>query len=344
MSGGWLQYLTAGGPLDFEPPLETDDVAFAYATLLEHPELDLAEFASCLGRDEQSIKVVLDRLVDLALLQRGRNERGQLVAVSPVVAMQRLIGRERILLRERQQFLEHSFGMLSSALSRYIERAAESAESPIAEPLENLAAVRRRLEELAVETQFEILSFTPMAKHPNATREASRALDFAVLGRGVRMRTLYPDIICSEPEALRYANDLAAAGAEIQLVPDLPVRLIIIDRETAIVPMNPSDATAGGLLIRHPGTLAALLALFESYWESSRPLPAGGGAAADLDCSQQEIAVLHLLANGAKDEAVAHHLGMSVRTLRRVVADLMTRTKASSRFELGVKAAQRGWL
>ncbi|MFE7408952.1 response regulator transcription factor [Streptomyces laurentii] len=58
----------------------------------------------------------------------------------------------------------------------------------------------------------------------------------------------------------------------------------------------------------------------------------------------QEREVLRMLANGDKDETVARALGISVRTERRMVADLLARTGASSRFELGVKAAKAGWV
>ncbi|MDP9611903.1 MULTISPECIES: LuxR C-terminal-related transcriptional regulator [Streptomyces] len=44
------------------------------------------------------------------------------------------------------------------------------------------------------------------------------------------------------------------------------------------------------------------------------------------------------------DSAVARQLGMSDRTVRRVVAQLMERLGAQSRFEAGVRAVERGWI
>lgn len=54
--------------------------------------------------------------------------------------------------------------------------------------------------------------------------------------------------------------------------------------------------------------------------------------------------MLRLLAAGLTDEAVARRLDVSVRTLRRVTADLMERLEARSRFQAGYLAATRGWL
>ena len=50
------------------------------------------------------------------------------------------------------------------------------------------------------------------------------------------------------------------------------------------------------------------------------------------------------MAAGVTDEAAANRLGVSLRTVRRRVADLMERLDASSRFEAGLKAGRRGWL
>lgn len=60
--------------------------------------------------------------------------------------------------------------------------------------------------------------------------------------------------------------------------------------------------------------------------------------------SAQEQQLLKLLASGLTDEAAGKRLGVSLRTVRRHMAALMERLNATSRFEAGLKAAQRGWL
>jgi DNA-binding NarL/FixJ family response regulator len=60
--------------------------------------------------------------------------------------------------------------------------------------------------------------------------------------------------------------------------------------------------------------------------------------------SAAELLLLELLADGLKDEAVARALGVSVRTVRRMVAELMNRLDARSRFQAAILAKQRGWL
>jgi DNA-binding NarL/FixJ family response regulator len=54
--------------------------------------------------------------------------------------------------------------------------------------------------------------------------------------------------------------------------------------------------------------------------------------------------ILELLMLGAKDEAIARHLGVSLRTVRRRVADLMDDLGTGTRFQAGMEAVRRGWL
>jgi DNA-binding CsgD family transcriptional regulator len=60
--------------------------------------------------------------------------------------------------------------------------------------------------------------------------------------------------------------------------------------------------------------------------------------------SAAELLLLALLADGLKDEAVARALGVSVRTVRRMVAELMHRLDARSRFQAALLAQRKGWL
>ena len=57
-----------------------------------------------------------------------------------------------------------------------------------------------------------------------------------------------------------------------------------------------------------------------------------------------ESRLLVLLARGLTDDAAARRLNISVRTERRMMANLMRRLAATSRFEAGAKAVQRGWI
>ncbi|MER5883126.1 LuxR C-terminal-related transcriptional regulator [Streptomyces sp. NPDC001941] len=63
-----------------------------------------------------------------------------------------------------------------------------------------------------------------------------------------------------------------------------------------------------------------------------------GRIAADSVQSQ----VLRLLCSGAKDEAAARQMGVSVRTYRRYVARILKSLDVTSRFQAGIRAAELG--
>ncbi|MEU6681013.1 LuxR C-terminal-related transcriptional regulator [Streptomyces sp. NPDC046925] len=72
--------------------------------------------------------------------------------------------------------------------------------------------------------------------------------------------------------------------------------------------------------------------------------PTGGDSLSSTDLSSTERALLRLAAEGCTDAAAASRLHVSHRTARRMMAALMERLGARSRFEAGVKAVRLGWL
>lgn len=51
-----------------------------------------------------------------------------------------------------------------------------------------------------------------------------------------------------------------------------------------------------------------------------------------------------MLASGMKDEKIARGLGVSLRTVSRMLSELMQEMGATSRFEAGVRAHRLGWV
>lgn len=316
------------------------DLISAYTALYQEPGLSVLDLAARLGRSADEIWIILEQMTELSLIHAPEEDHPVVFVKHPALAMQQLISREQALLAERWQHLEHGYKALSSVMPAFITRHGRPSDDCIPEHLGGLAAVRQRLEELGSNARQEIMSFSPTAANPTNTRTVSRALNLATLHRRVAMKTLYPDSITFEPAAVEYAKELIAAGAQVRITPSLPLRLIIVDREVAVVPLDPSDGTAGALVVKDVGTVTALVALFEAFWDSARELC---DDQRQTDCTPLERAILRQLAMGAKDEAVARQFGLSVRTLRRGIADMMERLQARSRFELGARSVLRGW-
>ena len=91
--------------------------------------------------------------------------------------------------------------------------------------------------------------------------------------------------------------------------------------------------------VRQRGIVEVVTSYFEELWR--RALPAA--ELEDLPNAERRL-LLAELASGAQDEQIARRLGVSLRTVRRRVAELLEELGATSRFEAGVEAARRAWL
>ncbi|MEV6302897.1 LuxR C-terminal-related transcriptional regulator [Actinoplanes sp. NPDC051861] len=312
-----------------------------YRCLLRRPEWGVADIAQHLNIAGEDVREALDCLFDLALVRESADLPGGIHVVDPDVALRQALARQQAEVARRQQEVAES----QAAVARLIDdfsQARRQAEAATTELL-GMDAVQDRLARLAQETSFEVLTLMPGGAQSPGALERARQNDTKLLERHVRIRTIGLDSIRNDPGTMAHARFLTEGGAEFRTSAVLPPRMILVDRRAALVPIDAADTRRGALLVNGSGLVAAMLALFEQVWDIATPL----GAARDPDregLSAQERALLKLLAQGLTDEAAATRLGVSHRTARRMMADLMERLEARSRFEAGLKAAQRGWL
>ncbi|MEC3997662.1 LuxR C-terminal-related transcriptional regulator [Actinacidiphila sp. DG2A-62] len=329
-------------PAGETPPFGLDALSESvYRLLLLHPEDGPPQIAGRLARSETEILGSLERLADLALV-RPPGATGRWRALSPEAGMAVLLARQEAEAARRQAELDHSRGAMASLIAEF-SRTRQSSPPSGVEIISSLQDVRERLEQLASEAVAEVLSFAPGGPQPAAVMEASRALDRQSLERGVRMRTVFLDSVRNDQATVQYAQWLNELGGTVRTVPALPLRMIIADGTTAVVPLDPGDSDQGAVLLRSPGVIAALRALFEQVWEHAKPL----GEEVQRDgygLTGQERQLLRLLSEGLTDERAAQRLGVSLRTIRRMMAALMTRLDSRSRFQAGIKVAASGWL
>ncbi len=164
-----------------------------------------------------------------------------------------------------------------------------------------------------------------------------RRADHDNLRRGVRYRVLLPGNVRDHPAVVLRLGRLVAAGAQIRTVPHVPADVTVIDGELA---MLARDRSAGDVaVVVMPGVVDTVVALFERLWPSALPLRSDQD---DLGAREREL--LALLSAGCTDETAAAHMGVSVRTVRRMMSAIMLRLGARSRFQAGLRAADRGLL
>lgn len=328
--------VTDGRPFGLDALAES-----VYRVLLLYSEDGPPQIAERLSLAEDSVLASLERLADLALA-RPPGSSGRWRAVNPEAGLAALLARQEADAARRQSELDRDRGAMAGLIAEYAQVHRGSSASGV-EVISGIQDVRDRLEQLAAEAVAEVLSFAPGGPQPAAVMAASRALDQQSLARGVRMRTVYLDSVRNDQATVQYAQWLNELGGTVRTVPALPLRMIIADACTAVVPLDPDDPVKGAVLLRSPGILAALGALFEQVWARAKPL----GEVSQRDThglTGQERQLLKLLADGLTDERAAQRLGVSLRTVRRMMAALMTRMDSRSRFQAGIKVAALGWL
>lgn len=312
----------------------------AYRLLLEHPGWDVEQLASSMDCSELEVHRALDALADLQLLAPRAGTAG-ITPVSPDVGLTALLSQNERELEVRRRLHDEAQAAvqrLQNRFGRHEDYAPDSGSQLIGEE-----ALHARWDELVEAMSTECLSFLPEDPRPAGTAVAGAALEVAALERGVAIRTLHQECVRNDGAASQRIGMLVDAGEEVRTVPSLPHLLIIIDREFALVPIEPEDPRQGALELHSPGVIAALRGLFEHVWKEALPWDEedqGDGRG----LSRRERELLHLLASGWTDQAISRSLGLSVRTVRRDVSGLMGRLGARSRFEAGALAVRAGWL
>ena len=172
--------------------------------------------------------------------------------------------------------------------------------------------------------------------------------DFAQLplpayGGRVRCRSIYDAAAMEFPVARRVIQACADAGEQARLLPRVPMKMKLADSTTAMLPLTPAG-TAGALVIRAPVIISALREYFEMLWDRATPLKPERAAASAGRLTPAQKAVLELMAQGLNDGAIARRSGLSITTVRRHIAAIMTRLGVSSRFAAGAAAQRKGWI
>ncbi|MGW3287742.1 response regulator transcription factor [Streptomyces sp. NPDC001002] len=303
-----------------------------YRSILHQPDAGAGGWALMARATPAELREACDRLLALGLLQPP-DSMGGLRAVDPRVAIRALIRRretesELVAATAEEMATAYEAGLLREEPSRLIEVASGE------------GAIAARLEEMYARAEHEVCLFdTPPYLAPPAPQVDLQA---DLLKRGIVSRGIYAATALEDPNALSRAWNMVELGEQARVLPSVPLKLLVVDGRRALLPLTSS--AAGGycaVVVWHSAVTEALQKLFELAWQQATPLgrPAGNG-----ELSEDEQALTRLLAAGLKDEAVARHLGISLRTLRRRVSDLQERLGAASRFQLGLRAAQRGWL
>ncbi|MEC4575008.1 LuxR family transcriptional regulator [Streptomyces virginiae] len=308
-----------------------------YTRLLEGGPAPTTALAAALGLSEDHTERAAAELVRHRLLAHDPDgTRARWRAVSPYTAAAELVGPEENRLRRRLETLERTRARLSSLIPLYEETYRRGADSGAVEVVEARDRVMLLISDAAARCTQEVLTVQPGGGRPPGYLERALPRDLEMLGRGVRLQTLYQHTARYSPGTQEYVRAVSAAGAEVRTLGELFGKMLVFDRATAFLPVwdNPDAA----VVLREPSAVAFLCSVFANAWSLAEPFSASYTATTS---TQLQDTIAGRLADGAKDELIARRLGMSLRTCRRHIAELMDELGAESRFQAGYLLALR---
>ncbi|WP_327683764.1 DNA-binding response regulator [Kitasatospora sp. NBC_00458] len=177
---------------------------------------------------------------------------------------------------------------------------------------------------------------------PEAKAAIGGRVRAAAAAPGFTARKLLSPVALADEEARAHLRAVQGAGALVRISGSpLPHETILIDRRVMILAGREAPAGREYTVTTSQTLIDGVHSLFEALWDSSADLDAYLSAdVPHLDADGRTI--LRSLGSGLTDQAAAQRLGVSLRTYRRRVAELMTRLEADSRFQAGLRAGELG--
>lgn len=321
------------------------DLAVYRACVLQ-PDCTIEEVAKQLDADTRAVTAAMQRLLDSGLAVASIVGPSPVRPVSPALGFQAAVADAERRLDQRQHRLRELRRAIQHLESEYQNIRWQRSTLEF-ERLASQDEIFTRLEELAHTTTSAVRSMTRDTRRREAMANSSRALR-AARENGVTMRSLYTLSVRSDRQAMDLLEQLHRAGDNMRAVPALASRMEIFDNRVAVVAADPDDPASGAVVVTNRSLLNSLVAFFDMLWRTAEPLfgedpqPQDPGGPRVPTAVEREL--IRLLAAGNTDEGVARALGVSSRTVRRMIADLSQEADASGRFQLGAMAERLGWL
>lgn len=314
------------------------DVARLYERVLSLSGRPFDEVIVHLGLSRAEFEVLAAPLIEAEIVEVGPEAMDVL---TPAVALSRMLEAAA----ERARRAHDQLLSISRAVPHVAARTAGLPDAQLEESLQPIDGevfrARSRSETLSTIVQHttgDLAWLMPDQWRLPSEGAMNQLLD-EVVASGRRARGIYPVRALSEAPGVLQAR--AEVGEEIRVLPEVAARLLVIGTTHALLPEPLGEMTMPRILVRQRGIVEALGMLFEQMWQQASPLAAYERGVRGDELRRQ---LLQQLASGAQDEQVARRLGLSLRTVRRRVAEVMAELGAESRFQAGVEAARRGWL
>lgn len=324
-------------------PLESLGIGAAeervYRWLLRHRNASAAEAGHALSLAPAKVQRLLDALETKGLATHSPERPRRYFPASPDVAL-------RALIVQRQKRLEAVEAVVDE-LQRDMMSGHREVQEQIVEIITSHETEQHIFEHMFRLAHDEVLG---LQKPPlrdsrlDVPSELDAPAQLDAQARGVRYRTIADQEFMALPGAVDRVREELQAGEQVRVFPELPFKMIMVDRKMALVPLSLERADGPALLVKSSALLDALCLLFEFIWERSSPLSLGHSgsleaAAAAEQLGDEALELISLMAAGLNDKKIFMEQGVSRRTHQKRVTELMQSLNARTRFQAGWLAA-----
>jgi len=238
--------------------------AKAYLALIRRDSYTAAQVARQAGLPRQRIYDVLGSLVEKGLASARPGNVVKYAATAPERAIDTLIQSHRAQLADMEQEARLMVGQLKPA---YEAGKAETDPLEYIEVLRDKRAINERFAELQSAVKKEILVFT---KPPYATPPQENVEGLEV-SQTHAARSIYEFGVFEDAAVAAGVRRFIDAGEQARFVPELPLKLVIIDE--TIVMFGMEDPVAGSsdltiVVVEHTSLARVLKTAFDAFWEA----------------------------------------------------------------------------
>jgi sugar-specific transcriptional regulator TrmB len=215
------------------------------------------------GLPRQRIYDVLGGLVQKGLAATRPGSVVKYAATEPALAIERLVGARR----DEFRGLELGAAATVRALTAAFVAGREHTDPlEYIEVLRDPGAINARFDELQASIKRSILIFTkpPYAKPPQENIEGLEVV------RSHEARSIYEFSVFDDPAVAAGVRRFIEQGEQARFVPELPLKLVIID-ETIVMfgmqdPIAASTMELTMMVVEHPSLATVLKTAFDAYW------------------------------------------------------------------------------
>jgi sugar-specific transcriptional regulator TrmB len=232
--------------------------SLVYLGLVQDRNARVVEIARRTGVPQPKVYQALDALVEKGFCAIGADAVNRYRPVDPALAFQSQLAR----LAAQQTDVQ---GLAQELGEVYRSGAEEQRWAPPIEIVKGLPQIRALLVDQVRQARAEILYFGQSPQVP--ALEVAQAL-WERAEAGVRLRLVFDERYFDGAEERKEEDGLLRmVKAEKRMVPELPTKMIVVDRGTALLSVSKPGAEGFLVLVlRQEGLTAHCLASFEHVW------------------------------------------------------------------------------